>query len=320
MELEMSRFKQFLIEAVGSATFGGAIKSSEMTKIGRRLAKYSIDFNASNFKKMPAKSFRFSNTRMMFTKFANEDKDSSTQREMTIVAVNKQNDEVLVMTAYGKSDYRIIYCNQEGLGDFAERTYKSARNNIESEVVNHRKIPAVVECGVMIERIFNSDDTIVYVAVHDVADRQQLGDKRSAREAAKSGEDKLEKLNLKIKRRVNVVNSVAFKKLSAVAKQAGYRVDNLVKERFSYGSGKEYVYLNASISRASDEDYLPSIYIERDKTEQKLVATVQTTSWGSMTVDKLEKAIEGYQKALKVAKAINDVSIEEVADTLSSKK
>lgn len=322
MELEMSRFKQFLIEAVGGATFGGLIKSTEMTKIGRRLAMYSIDFNASSFKKMPAKSFRFSHSRMMFTKYVNEDSKSSTQRVMTIVAIDPESKQTIVLLASSKSDFAVVYANQGDLGEFTERTFKSMRTrgaNFYS--ISHRKTPAVVDAGLQIENLFNKEDVVVYVAMNEFADNETVGKKHSDRSVAKSHEDRLLKLNRKIKRRVNIINSVAFKKLSAVAKEAGYRVDNLVKERFQYDNGHEYVYLNVSISRASNEDFLPSIYIDRDKKNKennKLVATIQTTSWGSMSVEDVEKVIQGYQKALKVAKAINSIKVEEMADFLAN--
>lgn len=54
-----------------------------------------------------------------------------------------------------------------------------------------------------------------------------------------------------------------------------------------------------------EENYLPEIYISKDTFKRrKPEVRIQTTAYGSMNVEGIEKVIDGYKMAIEVAKII----------------
>lgn len=70
---------------------------------------------------------------------------------------------------------------------------------------------------------------------------------------------------------------------------------------YDYVSG---VTLEDITVNAGDDDYLPRIYYSRMYGDKVGHFEIQTTSYGSLPADKIEKVVAGYIDALEVVKAL----------------
>lgn len=71
-------------------------------------------------------------------------------------------------------------------------------------------------------------------------------------------------------------------------------------------NGKIYSISVSPDYRKRDESYLPEIYYSNGEfgREEKGVK-IQTTSYGSLKVEEIQKVIEGYNKALEIAEVLS---------------
>ena len=300
MEFEMSRFKQLFIEAFSGASFNRLLKSSEINKIGRGMAKIGVDFNASVFKKaVDVKQYRFSAARKMFTKF-----EGSESGEL-IVAIN--GDKVIALVAENKTFYWLAYASYGDLNRFTSQRVKSDWDTVRAR--SDRDINNVAACSLQIENLFNDKSTQIFVA--DIAG--EVGDKRADRKANSEHKDELIRKNELLKRKVKMVSSEAYKQLNSVAKENGYKVERLYKNVHKYGNS-EFVYIECDVypvGGISNDNYTPAIHIDRKG--KKLTTSIQTTSWGSLAVNDIDKVIDGLARAKKVAEVINNIKFEDIS-------
>lgn len=75
----------------------------------------------------------------------------------------------------------------------------------------------------------------------------------------------------------------------------GYQIKEVTNNKWNF----------ITLSIESDKKYNPNIVVKEDLDDGKILEfKIQTTSYGSLESNKIEKIIEGYQTALKVVKEL----------------
>lgn len=75
----------------------------------------------------------------------------------------------------------------------------------------------------------------------------------------------------------------------------GYQIKEITNNKWNF----------ITLSIESEKKYNPSIIVKEDLDDGKILEfKIQTTSYGSLEPNKIEKIVEGYQTALKVVKGL----------------
>lgn len=83
-----------------------------------------------------------------------------------------------------------------------------------------------------------------------------------------------------------------------------YEIEKYVRT-YEDGTGVETIYVNHKDWKVARENYIPEIYYKNDFFgERKPRFEIQTTSYGAMDTEEIQKVIKGYQEAIEAVEIL----------------